>query len=100
MTTKVWSKDEILKLLLKSDEMVRRSLVQLYKRQEPDEQAEHVTKHRNKMGFNAMDADLCSSLAQKVLSGMPLSHGETWTARFKLKKYANQLTEIANNHRR
>lgn len=93
---KSWSVDEIRKLIATSDEMVRRSILQLHQCQTPDEQHELGTKYKNDMGFNMMDAEFGSSLAKQIMAGRKPTKPQIAAARKMLGKYAGQLTRIAN----
>jgi hypothetical protein len=64
---------EFVERLLQEDESVSWSLLSLYDSQEYDEQARHITIHRNGIGFNAADARIFSPMAQQILRGEELS---------------------------
>lgn len=95
MESKTWTKDDIKALLEKNDLAVERALVALYNRQTADEQATHTTAHHNGMGFNGVDADFGTSLAEKVLKGWKLSPKQLAAARKMLRKYVGQLLVVA-----
>lgn len=92
-----WTKDEILHLLETNDKMVIRSIVKIFEKQTEDEQQTDSTNHHNGVGYNGVDAEFMSSLAKQVLAGKKLTEKQMVHARKKIKKYAKQLTRIANN---
>jgi hypothetical protein len=92
----VWTKEGIAELLATNNTMVGRSLVQLFKRQTSDEQAAHITMHNNARGFNGVDAQILSSLAEFYMRNDYLSPKQLVLARRKLKKYTGQLVLVAN----
>jgi len=73
------------------DEWALGALMRLYSLQEQDEQAHHVTKHQNHVGFNSVDAEFLTSLAQQYEHRGWLTEKQMNLARRKLAKYARQL---------
>ena len=94
---KIWTKEEILHLIKTNEMMVGKSLLKLYGKQTPDEQAAHSTRYQNKVGFNGVDANFLSSLAEFYDKYGRLSEKQLVYARKKLRKYAVQLVKMANN---
>jgi hypothetical protein len=94
--TKVWAKEEILKLIETNDTMVKRSVVQIFNLQTESEKANESTTFSNGYGFNGVDAEFGSSIAKKILSGWYLTDKQLNATRRMLKKYAGQLVKIAN----
>lgn len=103
--TKVYTVDEIRDLLDRSDEAVIRGLLRIYERQTFDEQKSEFTKHDNGIGFSAADGHILSSFAKQVKKHQidpnpryktPLSPKQMAMARARIRKYARQLCEIAN----
>lgn len=73
-----------------------RAIVLLYQGQTMDEQAHCMTKHHNKIGFDAADALKGTYLAKKILSNRKLSTTEFILAGKIATKYAGtQLLSIA-----
>ena len=97
---KTYTAKDILTLMDTNDYFVCACISKLYDRQTADEQQSSSTKHHNGRGFNAFDADFMSSLARQVRinkdKGTILSPKQLKYARKCLKKYVNQLVEIAN----
>lgn len=91
-----WDKEKIIELLENSDEMVRRSVVKIYQYQTDDEQRTEQTRHHNGVGFNGVDGEIMSSFAKQIMSGRKLTDNQLGMARKKIRKYAGQLTKIAN----
>lgn len=99
--TEPWTVAEILRKLERSDLMVERSLIQLYRRQTGDERDQHTTVEDNGVGFNAFDAAFLTDVAQWVErstypEGQRLTERQRNAVRKALRKYAVQLTRIAN----
>lgn len=93
---KIWTKDEIRKLLETNDKMVVRSLLKLYQRQEIDEINSKETIHSNGIGFNAYDAPYLTAIAKYYLKTNRIYISDLKRVRKKLIKYSGQLTKIAN----
>ena len=93
---KTWTKEEIKDLILKNDEMVKRSVLKLYERQTAYEQLVGETEEDNGVGFNGIDSEILSSFAKFIQKAGFLTPKQTTIARKKLVKYSNQLAKIAN----
>ena len=93
---KTWTKEEIKDLILKNDEMVKRSVIKLYERQTSYEQLVGETEEYNGVGFNGVDSEILSSFAKFIQKAGFLTPKQTTIARKKLVKYSNQLAKIAN----
>ena len=96
MTTAKWTKETILDKLDNSEEMVKRSLLRLYAEQTADEQAMGATTEHNGFGFNGVDAEFMSSVAKFLTEKGYLSPKQVAWTRKKIRKYAGQLTTLAN----
>ena len=94
--TKKWEQAEIEKLLTKSDEMVRRSVLKLYEYQTAGEQRVNYTMYFNRVGFNRPDSFYLSDIARLLKYGNKLTDKQIWKARKTIMKYTKQLTKIAN----
>lgn len=97
MTTAKWTKETILDKLDNSDEMVKRSLLRLYAEQTADEQAMGATTEHNGFGFNGVDSEFLSSVAKFLTEKGYLSPKQVAWTRKKIRKYAGQLTTLANS---
>jgi hypothetical protein len=94
---KVWTKENIIELLETRRDAIERAILALYRLQTEDEQSSQETKHSNGVGFNGADARFMSSLVDWMINkGRRLSFKQAEAAKNKLKKYANQLANIAN----
>jgi len=71
------------------------ALLRIYDRQTADEQATQTTRNTNGIGFTGADATILSSFAQQVQAGRTLSAKQMMLLRNKIRKYARQLDEIA-----
>lgn len=93
---KTWTKEEIATLLATNDTFVARSTVKIFERQTADEQINDGTSHNNGIGYNGSDAFIMSKFAKFYMEKNYLSTKQLEIARKKIKKYAGQLTRIAN----
>lgn len=93
---KIWSQEEIKGLLQTSDNMVKRSIVQIFNKQTECEQSTDATKENNGVGFNGFDAQFGSSIAKKIIAGWDLTPKQMNFSRKMIMKYSKQLTNIAN----
>lgn len=93
----MWNKESIHNLLDTNPRAVERALVAIYRRQTADEQAQHATRHSNGIGFSAFDAEFCTDVAQKLISGYynGLTPKQLAVSRNKMKRYWRQLVEVA-----
>lgn len=98
--SKIWTVEEVKDLLRRNDEMVRKSLIKLYHLQTIDELNEKTAKHRNDIGFNRFDAAFGTDMAQQVIDGVQLTDRQIMFSRQMLRKYAKQLTAVANGELR
>lgn len=80
--------------LLKNDEMTIGALISLYGQQELDEQAIGSTHHQNARGFNAVDANILTSISQFYLDKGFLTPKQIGLVRTKLPKYEKQLSVL------
>ena len=78
---------------LKHRQSIVRMLNAMWSRQTPSEQLSHTTHKWNNAGFNAFDARTAGWMIENVRNG-DLAEKIAWKAKFMLKKYARQLTEI------
>jgi hypothetical protein len=95
-TTRVWKKEEIVALLETNNGFLCRSVVKIWNRQTTDEKICKGTSHENGRGFNGTDANILSSFAEYYVTKGYLTKNQLELARKKMKKYAKQLTIVAN----
>ena len=89
---------ETIKELLRTDDtFMYKSLVTLYYFQTEDEKAYKTTAHVNGLGFNYVDAEFLSSLAEFVLKNGYLTEAQKKHARTKLIKYAGQIEKLLSS---
>jgi len=81
--------------LRKSDAWLLRGLVVIYGFQTADEKASKETHEDNGMGFNGVDAEFLSSLAEQYQKRGTLTQKQIEFARRKMVKYAGQLLKVA-----
>lgn len=94
---RIWTEEEIKKLILTNDIVLYRGIKKLYDLQTEDEQNSKSTKYRNGAGFNAVDGKFMSSIAEYLIKHRFLTEKQKQYARKKMLKYAGQLTAIANS---
>lgn len=94
---RIWTIEEIRRLLQTNDTMLYRSLKILYSFQTADEKTDKNTTVENGVGFNSVDARFLSSCAEFLIKNNFLTDKQKIIVRRKMIKYAKQLTKIANN---
>lgn len=93
---KVYTKEFIKEKILTNDLWLARAVVAIYKKQTSAEQQAGYTKEFNGVGFNGVDSEILSSLAEFYKNRGFLSPKQLNIARKKMVKYVGQLTKIAN----
>jgi len=93
----MWTTDQIVDLLNRSDLAVERAVVAIYDRQTADEKASDSTNHDNNVGFQACDARRGSYWARLIKGGHHLYPDRLAKARKMAVKYRRQLVDIANS---
>lgn len=96
-STKVWTKEEILNLINRSDTAVERAIIAIFKRQTDAERVQEVTAVHNNRGFLPYHARRGSYYAKWIMSGKHLTGDHLAKARSMAVKYTRQLAEDANN---
>lgn len=91
-----WTKETIKAKLAVDDRWLLRGLVAIYNKQTEDEKAVGVTAHDNGIGFNGVDAEILTSIAQQNIARGSVSPKQLAIVRKKMMKYAGQLAKIAN----
>ena len=95
-TDKIWTKDEIKELLINRDDAVIKGLLAIWEKQTEAEQEYGETAEHNNVGFNAIDAKICSSFVNFYKNAGFLTKKQMVIARKKVLKYGGQLKKIAN----
>lgn len=90
------TKESILALLESNDLAVQRGIVAIWKRQTDEEQRTLQTHEHNNVGFSGFDAELLSSFVEQLQRGKLWSPKQWEIARKRVRKYAQQLADIAN----
>lgn len=96
MDKKVWTKDEIKAMLLKSQNAVEKGLVAIYNRQTQVEKMMEATRYNNSVGFSAAHCRRGSYYARWINSGKRLSGKHLEKGREIILHYVGQLTKISN----
>jgi len=74
---------------------LRRAVVAIFNHQTTDEQVAGQTKHRNGVGFNGLDAEIMTNIAQRIIANRrSLTEREVTAARKTMRKYVRQLVRI------
>ena len=96
MDAKTWTKDEIKENLVSSDKWLARGLLAIYDKQTVAEVNSYSTIENNSVGFDGLDAEILTSIAQQLRERGTMSYKQTTLVRKKMTKYAGQLAKIAN----
>ena len=96
MSSRVWTEEEIGKLVQTNDTVLYRALKKLYDCQTADEQRSQETIEHNGVGFNGVDGKFLSSVAEFLIKNGCLTAKQKVVVRKKLIKYTRQLTRLAN----
>lgn len=94
---RVWTEDEIKTLVQTNDKVLYGALRKLYAEQTADEQMTGDTKEHNGVGFNGVDGQFLSSVAEFLKNRGYLTDKQKVIVRKKLVKYNKQLTRLANS---
>lgn len=74
---------------------LRRAVVAIFNHQTSDEQVAGQTKHHNGVGFNGVDAEMMTNIAQRIIANSrSLTEREVTAARKTMRKYVRQLVRI------
>ncbi|MEC2463844.1 hypothetical protein P9X10_02855 [Bacillus cereus] len=93
---RVWTEEEIKRLLQSNPKAVYNGIVAIYKLQTDEEKRSKETTEVNGVGFNANDSVIMTSFAEQILNGKYLSKRQFDVASKRILKYTKQLTSIAN----
>lgn len=96
MGQKKWTVKEIQTMLEENPKAVVRGVVAIYELQTESEQSMGATVENNGRGYNMYDAEIMTSFADQILAGRTLTARQFDVAKRRIRKYARQLTKIAN----
>ena len=88
-------KEELQKLLCRSDQAVESALIRIYDLQTPLEKATDMSVQENGFGFNRVDAQYLSKYANMVKMGHHLTKDEVCRVRSRMLKYWKQLMVLS-----
>ena len=91
-------KEELQKLLCRSDQAVESALVRIYDLQTPLEKATDMSVQENGYGFNRVDAQYLSKYANMVKMGHHLTKDEVCRVRSRMLKYWKQLMVLSKEN--
>lgn len=94
LTQAQW-KDQLHDLLKHSDKAVERAIVVIYDGQSDDEKRKGRSLAYNNIGFNRVDTEPLSIMAEQLLSGRHLTSRQLNEARRKMPKYWRQLMNVS-----
>ncbi|MFZ9080265.1 MAG: hypothetical protein ACO23H_17155 [Alphaproteobacteria bacterium] len=90
MPKKIWTRDEIDALLMRSDNAVMRAIIRIFELQTLDEQTSTQTKHENGRGFSSADAKAGTLFAQYLL-GFDKHNVKRWQPKPLTHPHANKV---------
>lgn len=93
---KVWTKEEIKDLMERRDDVLITCMLKVYNQQTETERCYGETIEANGKGFNGCDAEILSSFCRFYQERGYLTEKQISIARKKMKKYAKQVTDLAN----
>ena len=91
-----YTADFIREKMATDDRWLIRGLLAIYKKQTDSEKKVQDTFERNGVGFNGIDAQIMSSIAEFYMNRNYITPKQTVVVRRKMNKYAGQLAKIAN----
>ena len=91
-------KEELQKLLCRSDQAVESALVRIYDLQTPLEKATDMSVQENGYGSNRVDAQYLSKYANMVKMGHHLTKDEVCRVRSRMLKYWKQLMVLSKEN--
>lgn len=91
-----YTADYIKEKMATDDRWVIRGMLAIYKRQTENEKMIQDTRERNGVGFNGVDGQIMSSIAEFYLNRNYVTPKQMVIVRRKMNKYAGQLAKIAN----
>nr|DAJ99887.1 MAG TPA: hypothetical protein [Caudoviricetes sp.] len=93
---KTYSRENIWQFILRDKEFAKRCMLKLYDGMTSEEKSKGYSIEHNNIGYNRYDAQFMCSICEKIIAHKSLNNREFYTARYRLKKYLKQLTNIAN----
>lgn len=84
-------------LMITNDDNLKKCILKVYEFQTYEEKRGYVTKDENELGFNKVDAEEMSKIAEKLLRGEELTKGELAKARNKMLKYWRQIMFVCKD---
>ena len=93
----VWDKARMKALLVSNDAAADKALMTIYSRQTAAEQASQSTREHNGVGFNSVDAEVLTSIAQFYERKGFLTDRQLAFTKEKITKYWRQLLEVAQS---
>lgn len=90
----------ILNKMENSNEWLRHAVVAIFRRQTEDEQTSGQTKYSNGRGYNGLDAEIMTNIANRIIANRrSLSEKELAACRKIMPKYVGQLVEVVRETR-
>ena len=85
-------------MMITNDNNLKKCILKIYEFQTQEEKNGKVTKDENEFGFNKVDAEEMSQIAEKLLRGEELTKGELAKSRNKMLKYWRQIMVVCKDH--
>lgn len=99
-----WTRERVEQLLMSSRSFIERAIVALYNQQSSAQKDTLDTDaKRDRLGFNRLDKPYLNDMAEHILAssapdGHRLSDSQLYHSLIKLRKYAQQLADLANRN--
>lgn len=84
-------------LMITNEANLKKCILKIYEFQTYDEKRGHITKEENDLGFNKVDAEEMSKIAEKLLRGEELTKGELAKSKNKMLKYWKQIMYVCKD---
>ena len=94
---KVWTKEDIQKLLKTNPDAVDRAVKAIHKLQNGEEMLKGKSIEKNGQGFTRIDAEFFGRYHVDLVNGVTIDPARKAIARNKMPKYWRQLLRIANS---
>lgn len=99
-----WTRERVERLLMHSRSFIERAIVALYNQQSAAQKdTQDTDAKRDRLGFNRLDKPFLNDMAEHILAssapeGHRLSDAQLYHSLVKLRKYAQQLADLANRN--
>ena len=84
-------------LMITNEENLKKCILKIYEFQTNEEKKYHIAKEENELGFNKVDAEEMSKIAEKLLRGEELTKCELAKSKNKMLKYWKQIMYVCKD---